>query len=53
MAAIPTQSHFFVPMHYFIRTPLKAISSIGRVTQGVRVMRFKEGGDRIASVTVV
>ncbi|MBU1130717.1 DNA gyrase subunit A [Patescibacteria group bacterium] len=36
-----------------IRLPLKTVSVIGRATQGVRLMRFKEAGDRVASVTFV
>lgn len=36
-----------------IRLPLKQISVLGRDTQGVRVMKFKEDGDRVASVTFV
>jgi len=36
-----------------IRVPIKSISVIGRATQGVRVMRFKQGDDRVASVTFV
>jgi DNA gyrase subunit A len=35
-----------------IRQPLKAISQIGRATQGVRIMRLKEG-DKVASIAVV
>lgn len=36
-----------------IRLPIKTISVLGRQTQGVRVMKFKETGDRVASVTYV
>jgi len=36
-----------------IRTPLKTIPSLGRATQGVRVMRFKEDGDKVASMTLL
>lgn len=36
-----------------IRVPLKSVSVLGRATQGVRVMRFKEEGDTVASVTLV
>ncbi len=36
-----------------IRLPLKAVSVLGRDTQGVRIMRFKELGDQVASVTFV
>ncbi|MBU1036504.1 DNA gyrase subunit A [Patescibacteria group bacterium] len=34
-----------------IRLPLKSVNVIGRATQGVRLMRFKSEGDRVASVT--
>ncbi|MCX6798029.1 MAG: DNA gyrase subunit A [Candidatus Falkowbacteria bacterium] len=34
-----------------IRLPLKSINVLGRDTQGVRIMRFKEEKDRVASVT--
>lgn len=33
-----------------IRTPLKNISTLGRATQGVRVMRFKNDGDVVVSI---
>lgn len=36
-----------------IRLPLKAVSVLGRDTQGVRIMRFKESADQVASVTFV
>jgi len=36
-----------------IRLPLKSIPVIGRATQGVRIMRFKEEGDKVASVALV
>ncbi|MBI3626478.1 DNA gyrase subunit A, partial [Candidatus Uhrbacteria bacterium] len=36
-----------------IRLPVKQISVLGRATQGVRLMRFKEEGDKVASVTLV
>jgi DNA gyrase subunit A len=36
-----------------IRTPFKAVSELGRDTQGVRIMRFKEDKDRVAGVTWV
>ncbi len=36
-----------------IRMPFKSISTLGRATQGVRLMRFKETEDRAASVTFV
>ncbi|MEK7173798.1 MAG: DNA gyrase subunit A [Patescibacteria group bacterium] len=35
-----------------IRTPLKDISSLSRVTQGVRIMKLDQG-DRVASVTTL
>ncbi len=35
-----------------IRTPLNAVSTLGRATQGVRVMRLDEG-DKVASATVI
>jgi len=34
-----------------IRLPFKSISELGRDTQGVRLMRFKEGDDIVAGVT--
>lgn len=34
-----------------LRTPFKSISTLGRDTQGVRIMRFKEDGDKVSSVT--
>ena len=45
-------------MHYakkgiVIRTPFKNVSCLGRDTQGVRVMRFKEEGDLVSTVTFV
>ncbi|OGY88793.1 MAG: DNA gyrase subunit A [Candidatus Komeilibacteria bacterium RIFCSPLOWO2_01_FULL_45_10] len=36
-----------------IRLPLKSVSVIGRATQGVRLMKFKEAEDKVASVTFV
>jgi len=36
-----------------IRLPLKSVSVLGRATQGVRLMRFSETGDKVASVTFV
>lgn len=36
-----------------IRTPFKSVSVLGRDTQGVKIMRFKEDGDRVAGVTWV
>lgn len=34
-----------------IRTPFKTISVLGRDTQGVRIMRFKESDDKVAGTT--
>ena len=36
-----------------IRLGLKNIPTIGRATQGVRLMRFKKTNDKVASVTIV
>ncbi len=36
-----------------IRTSVTSVSVIGRATQGVRVMRFKQAGDMVATATVV
>ncbi len=36
-----------------IRMPFGSIPSSGRATQGVRLMRFKEDGDKVASVTII
>lgn len=36
-----------------IRLPFNSIPTSGRATQGVRIMRFKEEGDRVASLTFV
>ncbi len=36
-----------------IRTPFKTVSVLGRDTQGVRIMRFKEDNDKVAGVTWV
>ncbi|MBU0598157.1 DNA gyrase subunit A [Patescibacteria group bacterium] len=36
-----------------IRLPLKTVSVLGRATQGVRLMRFSETGDKVASVTFI
>ncbi|MCC7357789.1 DNA gyrase subunit A [Candidatus Uhrbacteria bacterium] len=36
-----------------IRVSFKSVPSLGRDTQGVRVMRFKEAGDSLSSVTFV
>jgi DNA gyrase subunit A len=36
-----------------IRLPFSSIPSSGRATQGVRLMRFKEGADKVVSVTLI
>lgn len=36
-----------------IRLPLKSVPNLGRATQGVRLMRLKEEGDEVASVTLM
>ncbi|MEK7648480.1 MAG: DNA gyrase subunit A [Patescibacteria group bacterium] len=36
-----------------IRFKLNTVPKLGRDTQGVRLMRFKESGDKIASVTIM
>ncbi|OJI07125.1 DNA gyrase subunit A [bacterium CG10_46_32] len=36
-----------------IRLPLKSISKLGRATQGVRIMRFKQPGDHVVNITLV
>jgi DNA gyrase subunit A len=36
-----------------IRLPFKSVNELGRDTQGVRIMRFKNEGDKVASVTFV
>ena len=36
-----------------IRLPFKAVNQLGRDTQGVRLMRFKEASDKVACVTWV
>jgi DNA gyrase subunit A len=36
-----------------IRTPFKSVPSLGRDTQGVRLMRFKEPGDSVSGVSFV
>ena len=36
-----------------IRIALKNVPVLGRATQGVRVMRFKEGDDKVATVTMM
>jgi DNA gyrase subunit A len=34
-----------------IRLPFKSVNQTGRDTQGVRLMRFKDHGDKVACVT--
>ncbi|MFA5127207.1 MAG: DNA gyrase subunit A [Patescibacteria group bacterium] len=36
-----------------IRLPIKSISVLGRATQGVRLMRFKDNDDKVSSVTFI
>lgn len=36
-----------------IRLPLRSVNVLGRATQGVRLMRFKEANDKVASVTFI
>jgi DNA gyrase subunit A len=36
-----------------IRLPFKSVNTAGRDTQGVKLMRFKEASDKVASVTWV
>lgn len=36
-----------------VRTPLKNISTLGRATQGVRIMRFKKDGDTVVSLALL
>ena len=36
-----------------IRTPIKTVSTLGRATQGVRIMRFKQEGDKVASLALL
>jgi len=36
-----------------IRTEIKSISTLGRATQGVRIMRFKSEGDTVASMALL
>lgn len=36
-----------------IRLPLKTVPNLGRATQGVRLMRFKDEGDKVASMAFV
>ncbi len=36
-----------------IRLPYKSVSTSGRATQGVRLMRFKAGGDKVSGVAMI
>jgi len=36
-----------------IRMPFKSVNVLGRTTQGVRLMKFKASGDKVASITFV
>ena len=36
-----------------IRIPLKSVSTLGRATQGVRIMKFKAVGDTVASMALL
>jgi DNA gyrase/topoisomerase IV subunit A len=36
-----------------IRLPFKTVNQLGRDTQGVRLMRFKDKNDKVANVTWV
>jgi DNA gyrase subunit A len=36
-----------------VRTPLKSVSTLGRATQGVRIMRFKVEGDSVVTITLL
>lgn len=36
-----------------IRMPLKSVNKLGRATQGVRLMSFKNKNDKVASITLV
>jgi len=36
-----------------IRMPIKAVNVLGRATQGVRLMKFKDIGDKVSSVTLL
>jgi DNA gyrase subunit A len=40
-------------MGQVIRLPLKSVSVLGRATQGVRLMRFKENNDELASMVLL
>ena len=36
-----------------IRMPIKSVNILGRATQGVRLMKFKDVDDRVSSVTLI
>ncbi|PIR03322.1 MAG: DNA gyrase subunit A [Candidatus Magasanikbacteria bacterium CG11_big_fil_rev_8_21_14_0_20_43_7] len=36
-----------------VRVPIQAVSTLGRATQGVRIMRFKADGDTVAGMTLL
>ncbi|PIR74813.1 MAG: DNA gyrase subunit A [Candidatus Magasanikbacteria bacterium CG10_big_fil_rev_8_21_14_0_10_47_10] len=36
-----------------VRIPLKSVSTLGRATQGVRIMRFKEAGDTVVTIVTL
>ncbi len=36
-----------------VRSPFRSVPSLGRATQGVRVMRFKKENDTVANVTLI
>ncbi|PLX28425.1 DNA gyrase subunit A, partial [Candidatus Parcubacteria bacterium] len=36
-----------------IRTGVKSVSTLGRATQGVRIMRFKQDGDTVAGIALL
>ena len=36
-----------------IRLPLKSVNVLGRATQGVRLMKFKASGDKVATATFI
>jgi DNA gyrase subunit A len=36
-----------------IRLPMSGVSTVGRATQGVRLMRFKAEGDVVASTALI
>jgi len=36
-----------------VRVPLKSVSTLGRATQGVRIMRFKADGDTVVGMALL